>query len=205
MFEILDRLAGWWLDWRTEKKIMADPSLRESLKEFHYHRNGAEMTFISPAIAVMADEASQMLERNHAENYVQFDMMPRVDRGLRPVRVTVQWADGKSPAERVQQMQAEFKRLEDEQQKLFITLRDMMEVAEKACELELAQPAAPIDAVNWADLHCVEARHTINHLGDEVYQVLIEEASPSAQNLQRFVREFLEDANFKNVEVITEW
>ena len=31
------------------------------------------------------------------------------------------------------------------------------------------------------------------------------EASPSASNLQAFVREFLDEQNFKNVEVITEW
>ena len=59
-----------------------------------------------PGVYLLADEAATMLEANNAKNYVQFDMMPRADRHLLPIRVTVQWADGKSPAQRVLELES---------------------------------------------------------------------------------------------------
>ncbi|HLF28246.1 MAG TPA: hypothetical protein VJG32_18095 [Anaerolineae bacterium] len=54
----------------------------------------------SPAITILADECARFLRAYKAENYVHFDMMPRPDHGMKPIRVTVQWANGMSPAEK---------------------------------------------------------------------------------------------------------
>ena len=53
-----------------------------------------------PGIAALVSEAGAFLDKYHAENYVQFDAMPRLDRGLKPIRVTIQWANGLSPAKK---------------------------------------------------------------------------------------------------------
>ena len=60
-------------------------------------------------------------------------------------------------------------------------------------------------AVNWADLHCLEARVFTADDGETGYQVFIEEAAPDAHPLQKFVGEQLRQAGFPAVEVMTAW
>lgn len=108
----LDRLAGWWLDWRTERVLAGDEELTQfNLKRFEASEAGMQITAVAPGIAILADQAAQLLKAVDAENYFQFDMMPRLDRGLPPVRVTIQWARGKSPAQVVADLKAENARL----------------------------------------------------------------------------------------------
>ena len=71
-----------------------------------------------PGVATMAEQAGKFLKAHNAENYVQFDLMPRLESNLRPIRVTVQWASGLSPAMKnaeqgraIEQMRAEIARL----------------------------------------------------------------------------------------------
>lgn len=103
MLHLIDKLAGWWLGWRMDRFAKNDPACTElGLKRVEVGDNGYKIVATAPAIVYLADEAASLLEG--IENYVQFDMMPRIDRGLRPVRVTVQWASGKSPAQRVSEL-----------------------------------------------------------------------------------------------------
>jgi hypothetical protein len=62
------------------------------------NRKGTEILLAHPGVALLADDAAAILNENEAENYVQFDLHPRIDRGKPWVRVTVQWANGISPA-----------------------------------------------------------------------------------------------------------
>lgn len=112
MLTLIDKLAAAWLDWRTGRMIDADPALqRLELRRVEIDTNGWTMTGISPTIAILAEEASAMLNAAEAENYLQFDMLPRADRNMRAVRITVAWANGKSPAQLVIEMQAEIERM----------------------------------------------------------------------------------------------
>jgi len=105
MFQLLDKLAGWYLDWRTHRAVSNDPELKQfELHKAEINKHGIEIIVHAPAIAILADQAADLLEANNAKNYVQFDMLPRPDRGLHPVRVTVQWANGMSPAEKAAQL-----------------------------------------------------------------------------------------------------
>ena len=99
MLKLLDRLAGCWLDWRTDQAVKRFPP---ELLELNLHKvkageNGWQVVMSAPAVVVLADQAAALLNAEHAENYVQFDMMPRLDRGKPPIRITVQWASGDAP------------------------------------------------------------------------------------------------------------
>ena len=111
MLEMIDKLAGWWLDWRIGHAIAQHPELHEfGLKKAEFDENGFHVVASFPGVVVLADEAARMLNANGAENYVEFDMMPRLDRGMRPIRVTVQWADGMSPAQKAMMLERQVAR-----------------------------------------------------------------------------------------------
>jgi len=112
ILRLLDKLAGRWLDWRTDRAITSDPELQKfKLHRVGINSNGIEIMAYAPGIAIFADQASELLNAAHAKNYVQFDMLPRLDRGLRPVRVTVQWAYGMSPVEKNAKLQDALRQL----------------------------------------------------------------------------------------------
>lgn len=107
MLNLIDRLAGWWLDWRIDRRVARNPELHKAgFKRAEFDESGFHLVASFSGIYLLADEAAAMLEANAARNYVQFDMMPRIDRALKPVRVTVQWAKGKSPAQRVSELES---------------------------------------------------------------------------------------------------
>lgn len=60
-------------------------------------------------------------------------------------------------------------------------------------------------AINWGDLHCVAALRVEDDHGEISYRVEIEEVSPDAAELQRYVHERLKAAGYPDVEVYTEW
>ena len=61
------------------------------------------------------------------------------------------------------------------------------------------------EAINWADLHCVETCYIFDSFGDSRYCVVIEEASPECPVFHRAVRNGLAAAGFQNIDVRTEW
>ena len=62
------------------------------------------------------------------------------------------------------------------------------------------------DAVNWADLHCVEIVHGWNLQGESEAVVYIEEVSPSAGGIMRYVYDKLHKAHPGwNLTIQTEW
>lgn len=108
MFDWLDKLACAYLDWRTGRLVANDPELSGfSLIKAEQNRNGWEVKAFAPMVVALAEQATDLLEYHGAENYVQFDMMPRLDRGKRPIRVTVQWARGETPAAKATRLENE--------------------------------------------------------------------------------------------------
>ena len=101
---LIDRMASLWLDWHTNWIIDHDPEVSAEWKmQIHsveMKNKATEIVMETPAIAEIANQAAKFLEKNNAENYVQFDCWPRLDRGLKPVRITIQWAKGMSPGEK---------------------------------------------------------------------------------------------------------
>lgn len=107
MLDLIDKLAGRWLDWRIDRAVAANPELQKAgFIKAEFDENGFHLVASFPGVYLLANEAAAMLEANNAKNYVQFDMMPRADRHLPPIRVTVQWAKGKSPSQRVLELEA---------------------------------------------------------------------------------------------------
>ena len=105
---LIDRLAGLWIDWRIGRAASNNPEIGEfKLQRAEFDENGFHMIASFPGVVMIADEAAAMLEANNAKNYVQFDMMPRLDRGKRPICVTVQWAWAESPAAKAARLERE--------------------------------------------------------------------------------------------------
>ena len=99
---ILDRLAGWWMDWRMGLNAGRVPELRLERMEVRNEIGEGTVGVIAshPLIWRFASELAELLNMTPgADNYVQVDMMPRPDHGVEPIRVTVQWAKGLSPGQ----------------------------------------------------------------------------------------------------------
>lgn len=59
--------------------------------------------------------------------------------------------------------------------------------------------------VNWGDLKCIDARKWQNNYGETGYSVLIDEASPEADQFCTFIHKKLAEFGFQGIEVNTEW
>lgn len=110
MLQQIDRLAAWWFDWRQRRAVKAVSDVE--LKAITALPDEWRMDVIAPSLFELIHEATALLNAQNAENYIQFDMLPRADRtGLRPVRVTIQWANGESPAAQNARLREEVMRL----------------------------------------------------------------------------------------------
>jgi hypothetical protein len=119
LLEWLDKLAGRWLQWRYDWACRHMPEIKAQveqlgLKSVNTIPGGWEATFVTPAAAMIAADMAGMLDKAQAKNFIQFDFMPRLDRGMKAVRVTVEWADGESPAQKAERLEREIERVKDE-------------------------------------------------------------------------------------------
>jgi len=115
MLSWIDKLAQAWLDLRLDYKARYDDNLRSTrLTKAQTDENGFTAVFISPTVGIIAEECAKTLNKAEATNYVQFDMLPRASAEFRPVRVTVQWIDGESPAEQNSRLRKELEELKKE-------------------------------------------------------------------------------------------
>lgn len=106
MLHLIDRLAGRWMDWRTDREVRNNPDLQDfNLKRFEVEGKSFELVASTQAVAILADQAATLLTESGAENFVEFRMMPRLDRNMKPILVTVQWASKLSPAEKAAMME----------------------------------------------------------------------------------------------------
>ncbi len=86
-------------------------------------------------------------------------------------------------------------------------LTKLREATKRALKEAAKQPRAKFkgDAINWKDLHCIEAAFWTNDSGTEGHRVLVEEAAPDSWRLGLFVAALLEQAGFPGVEVQCAW
>ncbi len=84
-------------------------------------------------------------------------------------------------------------------------LKELKAAANKACEMAIKDRSLIDGAVNWADLSCIMAEHAQDQDGNETHRVYIEEASPDASDLRRYIADKLSMMGYDNIEVITEW
>ena len=85
----------------------------------------------------------------------------------------------------------------------------LQRAATAACDhafRERRRPELWNEAVNWADLQCVEAQSVVNQDGRTWCRVVIEEAGPEGcSGFRQFIRDELGAAGFPDVEVETAW
>lgn len=86
-----------WSDTDNEPKIIR--------VNFDAQQGNTEIWVTMPNVAMLAAECTELLKVHDAKNYVQFDMIPRAELEVPGYRVTVQRIDGKSPAQRVIEME----------------------------------------------------------------------------------------------------
>jgi hypothetical protein len=101
----IDRIARSWLEWRMDQTAKRHNG---GFYKVTLAPDGFYGDWVAPEIAYIADQCAAMLEKADAPNYVSFDMMTA---RMRPVRVTVQWADGESPAEQNARLRKEIERI----------------------------------------------------------------------------------------------
>lgn len=95
----------------TGEPVDAGDSVDDEVKitriNFDAQQGNTEIWATMPNVAMLAAECTELLKANDAKNYVQFDMIPRAESGVEGYRVTVQRLYGKSPAQRVIEMEKE--------------------------------------------------------------------------------------------------
>jgi hypothetical protein len=110
MLQLIDRIAWAYLNWRIDQATKRI-DVKLNFKKATLTQDGWFGEWVSPMVAFIADQCSDMLNKAGAPNYVQFDMIAHAQR---PVRVTVQWADGESPAEQNARLRKELERQKGE-------------------------------------------------------------------------------------------
>lgn len=102
---LVDRLAAWWLNWRTEQAVKGTPYWEETkLKRLEAEANGTMQAIMeSPAVVIIAQEAANLLNATHVENFFTFEMLPRLGRDVQPIRVTVEWVARNGPVKQLDQ------------------------------------------------------------------------------------------------------
>jgi len=79
------------------------------LQRVEFSGNKIEILLEHPEVYMIADEFAAVLDEANVENYLEFDMMPNPNNATRPIRVTIQWADGISPAQRAYKIENSYR------------------------------------------------------------------------------------------------
>lgn len=84
-------------------------------------------------------------------------------------------------------------------------LKKLREDTDAAIEVVRARRPQVQGAINWADLHCLQAAWVLTDDEENYAEVTIEEASPDAGYFQRVIAEELARAGWPDIRVVTEW
>lgn len=144
---LVDRLAAWWLNWRTERAFKGTPYWEETkLARLEAEANGTMHAILeSPAVVIMAQEAAALLDATNAENFFTFDMWPRLDRGINPIRVTVEWVARNGPVKQLEQTKRALQLQERVNEQLRVQLAALTPTAAGAEALADAPPMTDAD------------------------------------------------------------
>lgn len=117
-----EALIARWINWRMDRRIKQAIKSGEmsdvELKRFKIDGKDMEILMAHPGVLSMVEQASKFLKAHNAENYVEFDLIPRLASDLRAIRVTVQWAGGLSPAAKNAEQAREIGRMKAEIERL---------------------------------------------------------------------------------------
>lgn len=111
MLNWIDKLASLWLDMRTRANMKQyNAENGTEFKSIKYDQGGENYSVNAimehPGVAIFAEEACSLLEKGGGKNYLEFTLMPRIDRGIRPIVITVRWHDGMTPGEKAARLDA---------------------------------------------------------------------------------------------------
>lgn len=84
-------------------------------------------------------------------------------------------------------------------------LNKLIEVTNEAIERTRTHKSAHVFSVNWIRVSCYEVRKWKNQNGVIGYSVHIVNASPENHVFVAAIYDYLEEAGFSDVEIITEW
>ena len=84
-------------------------------------------------------------------------------------------------------------------------LRKLRDATDAAIGVIETREDRPKEAINWADLGCVQAAWVITEQGESYAEVLIEEAAPDCSAFQAEVAAELNRRGWPGVRVVTEW
>lgn len=113
ILDIIDRAVTKYINWRMYEKVEHDENFSDFSGIDVRERNGNYEAVISNAeyVSALLTETHHILEVAGAENYVQFDIIPAID-STYPVRITIQRAEGMSPATKNAQLCEELERID---------------------------------------------------------------------------------------------
>jgi len=102
----VDAAAGAWLEWRTWKFI--EESIDEpELTSINFRKGQLDVVLSHPGVATLASECVSFLQAHNAPNFVEMELMPRIDKGSRGVIVTIAYKDGETPAWQIKRLKQE--------------------------------------------------------------------------------------------------
>lgn len=112
LLRILDRLVAWYADARmgnNARRAFTEQGVKLTRAEIT--PEGWSVQASAPDLVHLLDQATKLLDESGAENYLQFWMLPRFDRHRRAVLITIQRAQGESPADQNARLRAELAEL----------------------------------------------------------------------------------------------
>jgi hypothetical protein len=110
----LDSLALTWRNYRLDYFMKRDPDFNGdqfALKKIEFQENGINFVVNYPGMAIFANEAARLLKDYNAANYLEMIIVPDSILPSRPIVLTVQWRDGKTPGRMVAELKDEVQRL----------------------------------------------------------------------------------------------
>lgn len=97
----------------------------------------------------------------------------------------------------------------EDQAEMVAFLNKLKDAAETACEQackDVGENESLVHAaVNWADIHCIDAEVYLTAGGQRGLRVLLSEASPSNPQFRQYVADQLRNMDYQDIEVVTEW
>lgn len=161
MFELIDRLAGWWLNWRNGHFARKSGLGDIKIEKLEIDKGMMNIIYSHPVFAYLTSEVAAVLDESKAENFVTFDMQPRADHARRPITVTVQWANKNTPAMMITKLREEIAELTKKGEslclqngELLMQIHDLKAAKDEAEKVltEFAEGYDPEQYGTWKDI-----------------------------------------------------
>lgn len=115
ILKLIDKLINRYTRWRIGLAKSNLTQVNFSIDNVCFTKDRVDVTGSGEFVLRVANSFAQFLsETPGADNYVQFDFLSPAEFGLRPIRCTVQWADGEMPGEQNIRLRKEVEDLKEE-------------------------------------------------------------------------------------------